>query len=207
MFIALLAVELDPVIRVAFIRGPLDVFSIVWSNISESVFHRFPLDRSQYPCLDMTIIQTIPSELILEFFPHFCLKSLIAGAVLLRLDKRLMGSPSFFGTRPWSRDNLETFDGEAYVDELLAQHKELPEDFRLWRVARPCHHHRLRSAWTSGIAPVVHSIEFNVGCMTEWDDPSSQGSQWGSSGDGSVSDMEQGDDVDEEVTAMMLTKK
>ncbi|KAJ7275773.1 hypothetical protein C8J57DRAFT_1589930 [Mycena rebaudengoi] len=101
----------------------------------------------------MATIQDMPLELLLRIFHLFCLKSLISGSgvckdgrtsvliqvsdidpsrrALLRLFRHLIHSPSFLTIRRWSLEYLQPFDRQAYVDALLDQHDDLPDDFRL----------------------------------------------------------------------------
>ncbi|KIJ41144.1 hypothetical protein M422DRAFT_82979, partial [Sphaerobolus stellatus SS14] len=101
--------------------------------------------------------QSFPTELYLELFSHFSIKDLIAsrGAchiwrklicqadvplsrrLLLDLYLKLIEDEYFLRTRPWVLKNLKDFDREAYVDSLVQQGANLPEDFRLWILEWP----------------------------------------------------------------------
>jgi hypothetical protein len=99
----------------------------------------------------------LPNELLLEIFPHFTLKSLIAGQgvcrkwrqliplsdilptrrAFLELYLRVISSPIFPQTRKWTLANLREFNRQEYIDLLLKQHDYLPEAFRLWILEWP----------------------------------------------------------------------
>jgi len=97
----------------------------------------------------MSNFQDLSNEVLLQFFLHYPLKSLIAARGvsslwrhlvtlaevsparrgLLNLYLRIIESPVFHQTRPWLLDNLRPFDREAYVNALLEQHDYLPRGF------------------------------------------------------------------------------
>ncbi|KAK7042339.1 hypothetical protein R3P38DRAFT_2889872 [Favolaschia claudopus] len=105
----------------------------------------------------MYTFNDLPNELLLQIFPHFPLKSLIAALGvrslwrhlaplaeinparrgLLELYLQIIASPIFRQTRPWLLERLRPFDREAYIDSLLEQHNYLPEDFRIWILEWP----------------------------------------------------------------------
>ncbi|KAJ7474485.1 hypothetical protein B0H11DRAFT_1334302 [Mycena galericulata] len=138
----------------------------------------------------MAIVQDCPNEVVLQFFPHFCLKSLIAARGvcrlwkmlirladihptrrrLLLLYKRLIRSPAFLPTRPWTLAHLISFNRQAYVDELLLYNQvDIPEEFRLWvlewpaRAAINCIWPGLPSDYCMGaMLPLDRNEGFNV---------------------------------------------
>ncbi|KAJ7619615.1 hypothetical protein FB45DRAFT_161751 [Roridomyces roridus] len=101
----------------------------------------------------------LPPELVLELFPHFTLKALIAAEgvcrqwkefvvttdvypprrSLLNLYQKIICDPLFrdVHTRPWLWENLRPFDRQAYLDHIYAQHNYIPEEFRLWILEWP----------------------------------------------------------------------
>ncbi|KIJ41142.1 hypothetical protein M422DRAFT_81187, partial [Sphaerobolus stellatus SS14] len=99
----------------------------------------------------------LPTELYLELFSHFSLKALVASRgtchewrsliskadipppprLLLDLYLKMIQDEYFHRTHPWVLENLKDFDREAYVDALVQQGANLPEDFRLWILEWP----------------------------------------------------------------------
>ncbi|KAJ6558991.1 hypothetical protein B0H10DRAFT_1967109 [Mycena sp. CBHHK59/15] len=168
----------------------------------------------------MPVVHDFPNEILLQFFPHFCLKSLVAGwgvyptrCDLLRLYKFLIKSPAFLKTRPWTLDNLRHFDRQAYIDALFDQHNDLPDDFCLWILEWPAQA-VIDCAWpglpytfcklaeqtvdrTRGYnvlghtPPLVHTIQLNMGYILEWGESCDTGPYYDSSDDDSVSGYKQ----------------
>ncbi|KAJ6627610.1 hypothetical protein B0H10DRAFT_2210121 [Mycena sp. CBHHK59/15] len=168
----------------------------------------------------MAVIHDVPNEILLHFFPLFCLKSLIASRGvcklwkqfvrladihssrhgLLRLYKMLIRSPAFIQTRPWPLENLKPFDRQAYIDALLDQHNDLPEDFRIWILEWPAqatincawpglpaeYCTRTNEAidriegfnWLGRVPPLVHTIQLDVSCMDTWIRPREAVPDW-----------------------------
>ncbi|KAJ7603167.1 hypothetical protein FB45DRAFT_963143 [Roridomyces roridus] len=107
----------------------------------------------------MSTFEDFPPELTLQIFPHLPLKGLVAAEgvcrqwkqfvaitdiypprrALFELYQKIVRDPLFrdLDTRPWLWDNLRSFDRQAYVDHILAQHDYIPEDFRLWILEWP----------------------------------------------------------------------
>ncbi|KAJ8462793.1 hypothetical protein ONZ45_g17810 [Pleurotus djamor] len=102
-------------------------------------------------------LTTIPNEVLLAIFGEFHLPTLIHGRAvcrkwrdllpladiqpirraLLDLFNEIIEEPWFLDGRPWVLENLSSFDREAYVDALLAQHNYLPVEFRIWILEWP----------------------------------------------------------------------
>ncbi|KAJ7932780.1 hypothetical protein B0H13DRAFT_2307440 [Mycena leptocephala] len=136
----------------------------------------------------MAVVDDMPTELLLELIPYFCLKSLIAGRLvcqlwrslipgdhiklatpladidparlrLLQLYDRLCKS-DVVNERAWTLENLKPFDRQAYLDALLDQHDDLPEEFRLWilewpaRAAINCYWPGLPDTYCSRVLPL-----------------------------------------------------
>ncbi|KAH9487416.1 hypothetical protein JR316_0001491 [Psilocybe cubensis] len=49
----------------------------------------------------------------------------------------MINTPHFINSRSWTLKNLRPFDRQAYVDSLLSQYQEIPEEFRLWILEWP----------------------------------------------------------------------
>ena len=99
----------------------------------------------------------LPNEVLLHIFHFFPLKALIIGRtvsqhwrrlipladispirrVLLDFYLTLISSPIFPQTRPWVLANLQPFDRQAYIDDLMRQHPYVPEAFRIWILEWP----------------------------------------------------------------------
>jgi hypothetical protein len=102
-------------------------------------------------------IEDLPNEILLHVFHFFPLKALIIGRTLSQDWRRLMpladispirrslldfyltlvSSPIFPQTRPWVLANLQPFDHQAYIDDLMRQHPYVPETFRVWILEWP----------------------------------------------------------------------
>ncbi|KAJ7669398.1 hypothetical protein DFH06DRAFT_182904 [Mycena polygramma] len=132
----------------------------------------------------------IPPEVSLQIFPHLPLKALIAGEGVCRLWKhfisiaeinptrrslwmlyrKTVNDPLFLPTRPWLLDNLRSFDRQAYIDALLAQHNYIPEGFRLWILEWParaviaCAWPGLPETYCGGPPEGGDGIERIIGC-------------------------------------------
>jgi len=99
----------------------------------------------------------LPNEILLHAFRFFPLKALIIGRTvsqdwrrlipladispirraLLDFYLTLVSSPIFPQTRPWVLANLQPFDRQAYIDDLMRQHPYVPEAFRVWILEWP----------------------------------------------------------------------
>ncbi|PPQ92218.1 hypothetical protein CVT25_008992 [Psilocybe cyanescens] len=56
---------------------------------------------------------------------------------LLALYHKIINTPHFEKSLPWSLDNLEPFDRQAYIDSLLSQYPAIPEEFCMWILEWP----------------------------------------------------------------------
>ncbi|KAJ7249413.1 hypothetical protein C8J57DRAFT_1079599 [Mycena rebaudengoi] len=113
---------------------------------------------------------------------------------LLRLYTRLIRTPTFLRTRPWTLENLQPFDRQGYIDALLSQHNDIPEDFCIWILEWPAARAAINCSWPGlpatgriipkeardmkkgfnflgRIPPLVHTIRFNMNRRAYWDKP------------------------------------
>lgn len=135
--------------------------SFIDSTLSDSgsllIFNTPPYAVSPPNLISLNIDKELPVELILHFFSCLPIKSLIASRGvckgwrrlvpladlnpnrrrLLQLFDTIINSPFFLRTRPWTVNNLQDFDRQAYVDALLEQYDKIPEEFRLWILEWP----------------------------------------------------------------------
>ena len=95
--------------------------------------------------------EDFPNEILLHVFSFLPLKSLINGRTisqewtrlipladitpirraLLDFYLTLIDSPIFLQTRPWVRANLQPFNRQQYISDLMDQHPYVPEAFRV----------------------------------------------------------------------------
>ncbi|KAF9560324.1 hypothetical protein CPC08DRAFT_708137 [Agrocybe pediades] len=121
------------------------------------------------------MLDSLPNELLLHIFSFLELKPyLISRAVcnkwqrllphaevhpirgrMLQLFHHMLQAPDFLETRPWVLENLQSFDRQAYIDELLMQYPAIPEEFRLWILEWPA------KMAPSGEWPGLPMVKFN----------------------------------------------
>lgn len=102
-------------------------------------------------------MKDFPNEILLQIFSFLPLKSLIIGRTVSQEWRRLIpladinpirrsfldfylnlvDSPIFPQTRPWVLANLQPFDRQQYINDLLDQHPYVPEAFRMWILEWP----------------------------------------------------------------------
>ena len=105
------------------------------------------------PCMP----DDFPNEILLQIFSFLPLKSLITGRTVSQEWRRLIpladinpirrsfldfyltlvNSPIFPQTRPWVLANLQPFDRQQYINDLLNQHPYVPKAFRMWILEWP----------------------------------------------------------------------
>ncbi|KAF9560328.1 hypothetical protein CPC08DRAFT_604599, partial [Agrocybe pediades] len=56
---------------------------------------------------------------------------------MLDLFRHMLSHPYFVDSRPWTLNNLKSFDREAYIESLYSQYPRIPEEFRLWILEWP----------------------------------------------------------------------
>ncbi|EDR00816.1 uncharacterized protein LACBIDRAFT_313023 [Laccaria bicolor S238N-H82] len=133
-------------------------------------------------------MEDFPNETLLHVFSFLPLKSLINGRTISQEWRRLIpladinptrqalldfyltliDSPIFLQTRPWVLANLEPFNRQQYIDDLIDQHPYVPEAFRVWILEWPakavigCNWPGLPNVHAGrDIADNVHRIEGN----------------------------------------------
>ncbi|EDR00771.1 uncharacterized protein LACBIDRAFT_295701 [Laccaria bicolor S238N-H82] len=133
-------------------------------------------------------MKDFPNEIRFHVFAFLPLKSLITGRsvsqewrrlipladitpirrALLDFYLTLIVSPIFPQTRPWVLANLQPFDRQQYIDDLMDQHPFIPEAFRVWILEWPakavigCVWPGLPNVHCTGkAADYVHRIEGN----------------------------------------------
>ncbi|KAJ3514042.1 hypothetical protein NLJ89_g2600 [Agrocybe chaxingu] len=99
----------------------------------------------------------LPNELWLHCFTFMTLKTLISSRSvcttwrrlvpladldptrrrLLELYDKVINSPHFYESRPWTVGHLEPFDRDAYIAALESQYAAIPPDFRLFILEWP----------------------------------------------------------------------
>ena len=105
------------------------------------------------PCMP----EDFPNEILLQIFSFLPLKCLITGRTVSQEWRRLIplaninpirrsfldfyltlvNLPIFPQTRPWVLANLQPFDRQQYINDLLNQHPYVPEAFRMWILEWP----------------------------------------------------------------------
>ncbi|KAL0952599.1 hypothetical protein HGRIS_006854 [Hohenbuehelia grisea] len=107
----------------------------------------------------MAILSELPSDVVLELFTHFPLKTLIAARgvsrtwrtfveesdinpirrALLHFYLRIVHSPWFLVSRKWVAENNRSFDREDYMRTLRQYGPgcHIPEDFAMWILEWP----------------------------------------------------------------------
>ncbi|KAF9560321.1 hypothetical protein CPC08DRAFT_708123 [Agrocybe pediades] len=114
-------------------------------------------------------LNELPTELILSIFSFLEIKPysfpmpLLPHAEMhpirrrmLQLYHDMLQAPKFLETRPWLLENLQPFDRQAYVDGLLDQYSDIPEEFRLWILEWP------EKMAVLGIWPGLPLVRFNA---------------------------------------------
>lgn len=104
------------------------------------------------PCME-----DFPNEIHLQIYSFLPIKSLIIGRTVSQEWRRLIpladinpirrsfldfyltlvNSPLFPQTRPWVLANLQPFDRQQYINDLMDQHPYIPEAFRIWILEWP----------------------------------------------------------------------
>jgi len=102
-------------------------------------------------------VEPIPTELLLHVFSFLELKPYIMCHGVCRewrqllplsdihpirrrmfnLFHRMLSNPNFLKTREWTIKNLKHFDRQAYIDSLLSQYPDIPDEFRFWILEWP----------------------------------------------------------------------
>ncbi|KAH9487363.1 hypothetical protein JR316_0001438 [Psilocybe cubensis] len=104
-----------------------------------------------------SMLQSLPVEILLHVFSFLELQPyLISHGVckdwqrllpltelhpirrrMLELYQKIISTPNFEKTRPWTLDNMQPFDRQTYIDGLLTQYPVIPAEFRMWILEWP----------------------------------------------------------------------
>ncbi|KAF4611674.1 hypothetical protein D9613_003686 [Agrocybe pediades] len=128
------------------------------------------------PDVSKSHLNELPTELILSIFSFLELKPYITSHAVCKLWQRLLPhaeihpirrrmlqlyhhmlqAPKFLETRPWLLENLQPFDRQAYIEGLLDQYSDIPEEFQLWVLEWP------EKMAVLGIWPGLPLVRFNA---------------------------------------------